>query len=559
MKFNKYLIVFTLFLLLLIGIGAVNAVSDNSTDNVTSEIDSSILQNNEGAMEEDLGSNNESNVESSANDEIIKQDQSSVKLSTTVKKTTKKSNLTVVTHSNFVKKGGKYYLYLVDEKGNSVANKKLSLTFNGKILEKTTDKNGKVSIDVDLSKSASSVKVDFKGDTKYNAFSKRIYFYIENSLSIVIGNSRLLTNGYLRVYLRGPVNMVSHKSVKITIGKKVFTKETTYEGFLLIKPKLSSGKYNIIVKYDKYKTSKKISCVKGDVVDPLKVVIPPKNGVPDVDRMPKEYIMGNGYAKYTLLKSQYLEAVNRDSYSLYLYGKLSKYTFFKVKTSPNTYHIMKREKWNVIERALNTEIVKKNKYSYWPQSITVSLNGKSYTYSEVRDIQNTEVTCGATSASVCTQALRNFHSEKFFQVQTKTVKGVNIPVLKAALDRNGFKTEYFNGKSIDNAIKQVKSGAALVAFLPRHYVSIIDVSPDGSKVLVSNSYGDYNVGGLNKVPTGWVSLSYFKTKFANTGLIVRLDYKLSEDVQNEVKCFYLSMRTNWQRQNTNEKIPEIGL
>ena len=35
---------------------------------------------------------------------------------------------------------------------------------------------------------------------------------------------------------------------------------------------------------------------------------------------------------------------------------------FKSKDSPKVKHIIKRENWNVIERALNTKLVKKNKY-----------------------------------------------------------------------------------------------------------------------------------------------------------------------------------------------------
>ena len=141
------------------------------------------------------------------------------------------------------------------------------------------------------------------------------------------------------------------------------------------------------------------------------------NGVPDIDRMPSNYVMGDNDAKYTVLKDQYKEVLKRDSYCLFLYGKLSKYTFFKTKSSPKIYHILKREKWNVIEQALNIKLVKKNKYNYWPSYVSASLKGKSYTYPEVRDVQNTEYTCGPTSASSCSQALRNYYSEKYFQTK----------------------------------------------------------------------------------------------------------------------------------------------
>ncbi len=220
---------------------------------------------------------------------------------------------------------------------------------------------------------------------------------------------------------------------------------------------------------------------------------------------------------------------------------MSKYTFFKTKSSPDTYHILKREKWNVIERALNTIIVKKNMYNYWPSEITVSVNGKSYTYCEVRDIQNTGYNCGPASASVCSQALRKYNSEKYFQTEGHVYNGINIPELKKLIEENGFKTHYFYDDGLNSAVKELKKGgAALIAYLPNHYVSVIDVSPDGRKILVSNSYGSYNVGSKN-VATNWVSLKYFKTKFAGVGLVVKLDYKLSSDVKHQIGNFYNSM------------------
>ena len=212
----------------------------------------------------------------------------------------------------------------------------------------------------------------------------------------------------------------------------------------------------------------------------------------------------------------------------------------------------------MIERAINTKVVKANKYSYWPKSITVSLKGKSYTYPVVRDIQNTEYTCGPTSASLCSQVLKNFHSEKYFQKKGHVVDGINIPVLKKIMENAKFSTKYFYADSYNNAIKEAKNGAALIVFLKNHYVAVVDVSPDGKKVLVSNSYGDYNVGGSNKVPTDWVSLSYFKSKFAGVGLIVKLNYKLSGNTKKQVKSFYSSMGSKWTAHNVNERIPDIG-
>ena len=86
----------------------------------------------------------------------------------------------------------------------------------------------------------------------------------------------------------------------------------------------------------------------------------------------------------------------------------------------------------------------------------------------------------------------------------------------------------------------------------------MDISPNGKKVLVSNSYGSYNVGS-KEVPTNWVSISYLKSKFAGIGLVVKLDYKLSSSQKNQVKNYYKSMGTKWTARNVNERIPNVGL
>jgi hypothetical protein len=203
-------------------------------------------------------------------------------------------------------------------------------------------------------------------------------------------------------------------------------------------------------------------------------------------------------------------------------------------------------------------MVKAHKYSYWPASITVSLKGKSYTYPIVRDIQNTGYNCGPTSASVCSQALKNFYSERYFQVKGHCVDGMNIPDIKELLEAHNFKTHYFyDDASFDRAMKELKSGASIIAYLPNHYISIVDISPDGKKVLVSNSYGSYNVGSKN-VPTNWVSIKYLKSKFAGIGLVVKLDYKLSSTTKTQIKNYYNSMGTKWTARNVHERIPDIG-
>ncbi len=532
--------IFILIVFLFLAIAAVSA-NDNNTTDIIEQNDSNELKITDTT---DIEENN--NLSSTETREIISSDD---------KNTPKKANLKITKNTATVKKGSTYYMYLTDMNGRGIANKQLTIEVNGKDYYKTTGADGKFGIKIELNQNSATLHIKFRGDDGYNEFKQTVKVLIQQ-VTVTIGNEKLLTNGYLRIYLKGPAGLISYKTLTVTVGGKVFVKKTNAEGFIVIKPEVKAGTYNVAVKYNGIEVSKKIKCIKGDVVNPLKKAVPTVNGIPDIDMMPANFVMCDGDGEYTLTKSQYREVLKRDSYCLFLYNKLSKYTFFKTKASPKVYHILKREKWNVIERVLNTKLVKKNKYNYWPKTVTASLKGKSYTYPEVRDIQNTGYTCGPTSASVCSQALKKYSSEKYFQTKGHVTSGINVEVLKKVLNRNNFKASYFY--SITGAVKQLKKGgAALIAFLPNHYVSVIDVSKDGTKILVSNSYGSYDVGCKN-VPTNWVSIKYFKSKFAGVGLLVKLNYKLSKNVKKQVGNYYNSMSTDWVRQNVNERIPDIG-
>ena len=541
MKKLKFLFILSI---LFLTIGAVYAIDENSTDIVQADSEDELKSINTTVQEISSFDNGNPNLLGISEDNSSSNDSS-------------KKDLTVKTDSNYVVQGKDYDMYLTDSIGNGVVGKTVIINLNGKDYKKTTGQNGKFAININMAKSNVDLKVSYNGDAGYNAFSKTINVVILKAVSIEIGNSRLLTNGYLRVYLHGPQNAISNKMITIRVGNKVFKMKTNKEGFVVFKPNVSPKTYKITVSYVGIEQSKMVKCIKGNVINPLKKKVPTKGGVPDVDLMPKNFVMGDGDAQYILRKSDYREVMKRDSYGLYLYGKLSKYTFFKTKLSPKTYHILKREKWNVIERKIYTKVVKKNKYNCWPKTVTVSLKGKSYTYSEVRDVQNTEYTCGPTSASVCSQVLKNFHSEKYFQKKGHVTSGINIPVLKRIIEKNHCSVKYFYGDSFKKTMKKLKKGCALIVFLRNHYISVIDVSPNGKKVLVSNSYGSYN-DGCRHIPTNWVSVKKLKSKFAGVGLVVKPKYKLSKNVKKQLKNYYSSMGGKWNRQNVHERIPNIG-
>ena len=458
-------------------------------------------------------------------------------------------------YTNFVVRGNYLYFYLTDQNSNPVSSKKIIVNYKGKTITKKTNKNGRIGLKIKTNPGTYSIKTKFKADNQFKASSKYLKFYVTQARSLKIGNSKLLTNGYLRIYLKGLTkSAISKKTVTIKVGSTKFTKKTNSEGIIVFKPKMASKDYTITVKFEKYKAFKKVKCIEGNVKDPLKEKIALKNGVPNVDFMPGSYVMGDNSATYTLTKAQYKEVLKRDSYCLYLNGKLSKYTFFKTKNHPNTNHIIKREKWNVIERAINAKIVSKNKHNYWPGEVKVSLKGKSYTYPEVRDVQSNSYNCGPTSASVCTQVLKNYYCESYLakHMGTNSVNGTKCSGIISGLNKNGFNCTYFFKATFDDALNELKNGGcALIFHAPRHYVAILDISKDGKKVLVSNSYGTYD-----NIPSNWVKVSTLKNKFSKweESVIVKLNYRLSNSTKDSINCYYNSMGPKWSGHNTNQRM-----
>ncbi len=464
------------------------------------------------------------------------------------------------------------YLYvdLKDNFGKALTNAAVSFKIDGKTYKATTNSEGRAGVKITLNPNAKySIKISYAGNNYHNSVSKTISLIVPATTSIVVGNTKLLTKGYLRIYLKSStLSAISKKTVTIKVGNKTFTKTTNAEGVVIFKPNMGANKYTITASFAGSSTifscgaDKNVSCIKGNVKNPLKVNIPLVNGVPDIDVMPGNYIMADGNMKYTLLKSQYKETIKRDSYYLYLYKKLPKYVYFKTKYASNLKHVLVREKWNVIERAINTKIVKANKYDYWPDSITVSLSGKSYTYSQVRDVQNTGYTCGPTSVSMCTQFLKSYISEKQLAKLSKTTArdGSFTNLLKAGLEKSNFKCSYYYKSSYAKAINELKKGGcALVFHTWNHYVAILDISKDGKKVLVGNPSGDYDHGS-HSIPTNWLTVEYMKSMFNNydtSGLIVKLKYNIKSSTKTQLKNTYSSFGAGWTAQNTNERIPQI--
>ncbi|RAP49965.1 MAG: hypothetical protein BZ133_06575 [Methanosphaera sp. SHI613] len=313
----------------------------------------------------------------------------------------------------------------------------------------------------------------------------------------------------------------------------------------------------IIQTMDKSGLNSGNTAIKGNK-NPLNTRIETVNGMPNVSLM-TNYVWADENATYTLTRQQYQEVTVRDSYSLYLNNYMSKYVAFKTKDEPNVYHVIRREKWNVIEKAINLNLVLSNGGSY-PEEITAKLKGVEYTYSEVRDIQNTSYTCGPTSVSMCSQTLKTYTSEYRLSVNagsTYSDGSTTSGLANAARMHNMSATIYYN-TTFDKALNELaKGGCALVFHTWNHYVAILDISRDKTKVLVGNPSGSYNEGS-HGLPTNWLSVSYVKSCFNNydtSGLILKLDYDLDSTTKNQVNNMYNNFGVKFIKSDTSERIP----
>ncbi|MEE0940083.1 Ig-like domain repeat protein [Methanobrevibacter sp.] len=552
----------------LFSVAVVSAGDVNSTDLGLSQADDSIAVENNDVYK--LSNVDEDVMSSNNNSDTLNKDLSQDNTYFNAKNDEKvKLNSTITSVSNNVIKGKYFQIYLKDSNKNVIKNANVTFKLDGTVYNAVTNSNGIASLKISKAPGSYSVSASFKGTDKYNSVSKKFTINVLKPTSILIGNDILLTNGYLKIYLRSAyADAISAKTLTIKIGNKKWTKKTNSEGIAVIKPKLGTKTYLIEVTFGGgsdvggASAFKNVTGIKGEVRNPYTDKVPLKNGAPDIDYLPGSFIRGDGDMKYTLLKSQYLEVIKKDKYCLYLKNKLSKYVFFKTKSEPKYKHVIVREKWNVIERAINTKIVLKNEYGYWPSQITANLKGKSYTYPEVRDVQDTGYTCGPTSASMCSQVLRNYVNEWHLGVKAGTTyeDGSSTSGLKRALEKYNMQCSYYYKSSFDKALDALKKGGcALIFHTWYHYVAILDISADGKKVLVGNPSGDYDVGS-HGIPTNWLTVKYMKTCFNDydtSGLIVKLKYNLSKATKTKMNGYYSNMGGGWTRSNTDERLVQI--
>ena len=140
---------------------------------------------------------------------------------------------------------------LKDKLGNSMANMKFTVLYDGKKYVRTTDSTGHFNLSLSLKNDVSNeLTISFAGDDKYNSFSKAISVNIaRKSLDLIVSNKAYKAKASKKVLtatfkLNNGKGIVG-KIVRFTINGKTYTAKTNSRGVASVNVNLSrKGTYN---------------------------------------------------------------------------------------------------------------------------------------------------------------------------------------------------------------------------------------------------------------------------------------------------------------------------
>ena len=346
----------------------------------------------------------------------------------------------------------------------------------------------------------------------------------------------------------------------------------------------------------------------GPRVNPFTTVVNSVNGVPQVTKMQvgdKQFVMASLERGYTLTLAQYHDVYYRDSKTMQLQNyKLSKYVAFE-STDTNTYNVVERGIWNFVTESVHQWLVRHNS-APWPESYVVDFknkqtkvgtewvtwkgylrerhedeNGNPYWTTKktgdygvatdkcglyvVGDRQDDYyrngthygyVTCGPTSASVCSQYLMNYYSEFTIADSAKTNgSGTGPDEIISGLSGKHLKGSKWNVENDRQvAVDWLKTGRPLIWHIYKHYICFVQISDYNGSVLVCNSSGSgWDAGG--RLGTGWNPQSNIRNDDAfGQHVKVDLNWTISDVDAAKFKNFFQSMGGAWVRPSSDETV-----
>lgn len=157
---------------------------------------------------------------------------------------------------SYYKEKNQLVSYLKDSNGTPIENRTLSIHLNGKTYNKTTDSNGKVTLNINLKPSTYKASVKFPGDNDFNPAEAASYLKIKKApLKIKISNFNTYENS--DIFFKAKVyNKLTNNSVAgIRVAFKVYspkTKKYTYyysktnkNGIAQLNRNLKVGSYRV--------------------------------------------------------------------------------------------------------------------------------------------------------------------------------------------------------------------------------------------------------------------------------------------------------------------------
>lgn len=310
--------------------------------------------------------------------------------------------------------------------------------------------------------------------------------------------------------------------------------------------------------------------------DPFNEIVPlTSSNEPQINMMGtgnKIFEMVDLSKTYTLTREQYYSVFIRDSKIMQIENyNMTPYVAFECQEEPNKYIVLERERWNMIEESYYYYMVKGGgkRYEYavipYPEKLVINFQNQTSQFDGTTinwkaekgniyycaDHQNYGRTCGPTAASVTTQVLHNYYSERRFEqdyIHAISHDGSGQETIKEALIDFGFSAKLCS--STDSAISWLNEGKPVVFHVPDHYIALCDIYTDGTVVVLnSTTSSDYGP------KTGWVTQQTLRNRYYRPGVLVSLNWSISNDEKLKLQNFYQSMGGAWQKkENKNETI-----
>ena len=139
-----------------------------------------------------------------------------------------------------------YNITLVDDRGNPISNRYVSVMLNENVLDYVTDVDGRVAIPVNLSSGIYRLEAAFKGDDAFLKSSNSSIIIVKTKIDIEIGIDRNVNNVSLAIDLSKPIN----DTLTVVLNNESHSLNVTNGTALLNLNDLENGIYNVRIELD---------------------------------------------------------------------------------------------------------------------------------------------------------------------------------------------------------------------------------------------------------------------------------------------------------------------